>query len=214
MKITNFTTQLANTLFGALDGLQSVCLWSRTLDDQKQIFVGKGYESIWGRSCESLYQYPLAWQDFLIQDGKQTQLSEFFKSRGDYGYRTTIAYRIRHSDSEPRWIMDQSYALTDDSNRPLAMIGMAEMISPKQWEEWIVKPTAPSMDGSMIDLVRALQKELKLSSYRPSADNLSRPKTTHITIDDKLIKTSDRGRQVLDYLTLSAMGGSEERASR
>lgn len=200
MSVQNFDIQIANSISNVFNELTSVVLWVRSLDDQQALYVSRAYERIWGRPCQSLYDYPNDWQSFLIHDEKQKVDTNYFTTRDKYNYRSTLGYRIRHTDGEPRWILDHTYALTDSSKKPIAMVGFAEMIYPSEWDAWLKHPVISKISQPMEDMLAHIKQEFKWDTYLPPDENGKERKPSHLTIDNTVIPISNREWDVLVYL--------------
>ena len=55
-------------------------LWLRDVDTKQFFYISPAYETIWGRSCASLYSSPLSWRDAIHPEDKESVLQNI--SRG------------------------------------------------------------------------------------------------------------------------------------
>ena len=44
--------------------------WIKSPDYKKQIYISKAFENVWGRSCQSLYEFPEKWEDYLYLEDR------------------------------------------------------------------------------------------------------------------------------------------------
>ena len=115
------------------DKVQTV-FWVRDMNCNKQLYVSPGYEKIWGRSVESLYENPDSWIDTLVPEDRigphaaETLVQDHLeKSLGEIQYEKR--YRIRRTDGEVRWIKDISFPIYDNRDKFIGFAGIAEDIT-------------------------------------------------------------------------------------
>jgi PAS domain S-box-containing protein len=107
--------------------------WLSNLDKTRIIYVSAGYEKVWGRSRDSLYQSPLAWveaihpedRDRVLQAARTKQLS------GQYDEE----YRILRPDGSLRWIRDRAFPIQDETGAVYRVAGIAEDITRRKRAE-------------------------------------------------------------------------------
>jgi PAS domain S-box-containing protein len=115
------------------------CFWMATPDIDKMLYVSPAYETIWGRSCESLYESPRSFIDAIhpddmervmrVMDTARSQLTEWDSS-----------YRIVWPDGSIRWIEDRGFPVVDEKGKPYLNVGVATDITEhKQVEEELRK---------------------------------------------------------------------------
>ena len=104
--------------------------WISDADLQSTIYVNPAYETIWGRSCESLYASPMSWIEAVHPEDKSRvveiiadrQLSESFD----------MTYRIVRPDGSMRWIRDRGFPVHDAAGRVIRMVGAAEDVTERR----------------------------------------------------------------------------------
>lgn len=97
-------------------------------DRRQMIYVSPAYESIWGRSCQSLYERPHDWAAAIHPEDRQRVEREVFVEGEPTGHN--LEYRILRPDGETRWIWDRSVALRDERGRGVRIVGVAEDTTP------------------------------------------------------------------------------------
>jgi diguanylate cyclase (GGDEF)-like protein/PAS domain S-box-containing protein len=101
---------------------EDVVFWMTTPGMGKVLYVSKGYENIWGRSCQSLIDNPQSFVDLVHPDDKSRVLHHFREhKRGIWD----INYRIVREDGQIRYISDLGYGVMDDNNKLIYLIGRA-----------------------------------------------------------------------------------------
>ncbi|MDB6057860.1 MAG: sensor hybrid histidine kinase, partial [Verrucomicrobiales bacterium] len=101
--------------------------WLSDPDTRTILYVSSAYETIWGRTCDSLYELPCSWLEAIhcedrerIRDAVTTK-----QPRGDYDE----TYQIIRPDGSLRWIHDRAFPLRDASGKIYRIAGLAEDIT-------------------------------------------------------------------------------------
>ena len=72
------------------------CFWARDDSCDRQIYLSPGYEKIWGRSCQSLYDSPNTWLDTLHpEDREQASNTSRFRTLEEAGPDVQYENRYR-----------------------------------------------------------------------------------------------------------------------
>lgn len=96
--------------------------WMTTPDKSMMLYVSPGYEAIWGRSCQSLYENPRQWLDAIHDEDRQRVIEKASRQAdGDYHEE----YRIVRPDGEVRWISDRAFPVRDDNGKVHQIAGVA-----------------------------------------------------------------------------------------
>jgi PAS domain S-box-containing protein len=105
----------------------SEVFWMADVPLRKMLYVSPGYERIWDRSCESLYEDP---QSFLmaVHPGDIARVLDRMavKQRGEAFEQE---YRIIRPDGTIRWIWDRGFPIRDDQGRLMWFAGIAQDVT-------------------------------------------------------------------------------------
>ena len=84
--------------------------WIKSADSQRQIYVSRAYEQIWGRTCQSLYAHPEQWLEFLYPEDRERLCVTINKCHENIcpDEKCSEQYRIIRPDGAVRWIDDHS----------------------------------------------------------------------------------------------------------
>lgn len=94
------------------------------------LYLSPAYETIWGRSCESLYQNPQSWMEAVHPEDRelvQSSLTQQFQ-----GNSVKREYRIIRPDGEERWITADISVVRDAAGKLQRFVGLAEDITPRK----------------------------------------------------------------------------------
>ena len=101
----------------------------READGNRMLYVSPAYETIWGRSCESLYHDPSSWTDAIHPDDRESSHEELRK--GELAGRFEFDYRIVRPDGAIRYIGTKGFPIHDESGKLVRIAGVATDITEK-----------------------------------------------------------------------------------
>jgi PAS domain S-box-containing protein len=104
--------------------------WIHELDGPKIAYISPAYESLWGRSCQSLYERPMSYLEAVHPDDRDTALRAY--TRLESGEATADEYRIIGPDGAIRWVWDRGFPIRDGSGRVVRVAGIAEDITERK----------------------------------------------------------------------------------
>ncbi|MDP1956534.1 MAG: PAS domain S-box protein [Polaromonas sp.] len=96
-------------------------------------YVSPAYETVWGRSCESLYADTRTIRESVHPDDRQKILDAYVRQRA--GKPTVVEFRIRRPDGQERWIADRAYPVVDADGAVLRVVGTAQDITARRLSE-------------------------------------------------------------------------------
>jgi PAS domain S-box-containing protein len=100
--------------------------WMVKADLSEIIYVSPSYETVWGRSCASLYNNPQSWMDY-IHPLDIERIQTVIGQRGDAGH--TLEYQIIRPDGTVRWMRDRRFSVRERNGQVDAIAGIAEDIT-------------------------------------------------------------------------------------
>jgi PAS domain S-box-containing protein len=104
--------------------------WILSATAEECLFVSPAYEQIWGRTCDSIYQNPLSWQEAIHPEDREPAHAVF--SRQLQGEAVASEYRIRTPDGEVKWIRDRAFPVRDQAGELIRIVGIAEEITERR----------------------------------------------------------------------------------
>lgn len=114
--------------------------WITSPDKRQMIYISPGYETIWGRSCESLYENPTSWMDAIHPEdrGQVERAAVTQQVHGQYDQE----YRILRPDGATRWISDRAFPVRNDTGEIHRIVGVAADITERKQAEETIKRSA------------------------------------------------------------------------
>ena len=105
-------------------------MWLLDAQTEEILYVSPSYETVWGRSRQSLYADPHSWVDAVHPDDLERALVFFSKSYPKE--KVDIEYRVIRPDGSIRLLRDQGFVIRDETDRVIRLMGMAVDITDKE----------------------------------------------------------------------------------
>ena len=101
--------------------------WLTDIEKKDILYISPGYESIWGRSCASLYAAPKNWLEAIHPEDRSRVVESAHTKQvaGDYDEE----YRIVRPDGSIRWIRDRAFPVKNEAGQIYRLAGIAEDIT-------------------------------------------------------------------------------------
>src|SRR5258706_9652668 len=106
--------------------------WMTTPAMDELLYVSPAYESIWGRTVESLRQRPKSFID-AIHDEDREKVIGIIEGRREQEFE--VEYRIARPDGTMRWVRDRGFPVKDESGKVYRIAGGAEDITERKRAE-------------------------------------------------------------------------------
>jgi PAS domain S-box-containing protein len=114
--------------------------WMSDPRNSQMLYVSPAYETIWGRSCQSLYDSPISWIESVHPDDREQVLAAATRLRsGERNFDEE--YRIVRPNGEIRWIRARTSYIRDELNEIYRVVGIAEDISNRKCIEAALRKT-------------------------------------------------------------------------
>ena len=111
------------------DNIREV-FWLTDIETNQMLYVSPGYERIWGRTCESLYQSAASWMEAVHSEDRK-RVKEVVE-KGPHAGEYDLEYRIVRPDGSIRWIHDRAFPVRDASGRMYRQAGVAEDVTERR----------------------------------------------------------------------------------
>ena len=112
-------------------------IWIVDADTHKMLYISPAYETLWGRSCESVYKDGHSFLQAVIPEDMPIALHCLERQRYE---PFDAVYRICGRDGEIRWVRSRSTPIRDSEGRVRRVSGIAEDITDlKRAEEEVLQ---------------------------------------------------------------------------
>lgn len=105
----------------------------RDASGDSMLYISPTYETVWGRSRESLYANPHSWIDSVYPDDYEYALSHFNQTVRDGKFDFT--YRIVRPNGEIRWIRTRGFPIRNAAGELYRVAGIAEDVTERRQAE-------------------------------------------------------------------------------
>ena len=101
--------------------------WISDPAKEAMIYISPAYETIWGRTCASLYARPQDWMEAIHPEDRDRVRRAALTKQATGTYKEV--YRIVRPDGGIRWIRDRAFPVRDGTGRVYRIVGTAEDIT-------------------------------------------------------------------------------------
>jgi PAS domain S-box-containing protein len=110
--------------------------WMIDADSKKALYVNEAYETITGRSCRSLMENPLSYEDAIHLDDRVHVLGKLEEAA--HNGRLNERFRIVTPRGEVRWVWARGFPVRDSEGRIRRLVGtVLEITAQKEAEEQV-----------------------------------------------------------------------------
>jgi len=100
--------------------------WMTDPSKKHMMYISPGYEVLWGRTCQSLYEFPSSFLESIHPEDRIHVIEALPRQiEGTYDQ----IYRIIRPDGSLRWIRDRAFPVNDSEGRLYRVVGIAEDIT-------------------------------------------------------------------------------------
>ncbi|GAB1541807.1 hypothetical protein NUACC21_44800 [Scytonema sp. NUACC21] len=194
------------------ENIQTV-FWMTDIHYKQFLYISPVYETIWGMSCESLYQNFSFWLDAIHPDDRQCVEIVFMEQRTE---QYDVKYRIIRPDGSIRWIRDRAFPIKNELGEIVRIAGLAEDITEQQKIEQMKSEFIGIVSHELrtpLTAIRAALGLLKTGIYDKKPDKFKRMIDIAAIDSERLVRLVndildlerlDSGRAVLEKTTCHA----------
>jgi PAS domain S-box-containing protein len=118
--------------------------WMTDVAQSRLLYISPGYQRIWGRSPDDLYQSLESWIVTIHPEDRERVRRQWREDQVAGAYN--VEYRIVRPDNSVRWIQDKAYPVRDASGACTRIVGVASDITEQRQLEAQVRQ-AQKMDA-------------------------------------------------------------------
>jgi PAS domain S-box-containing protein len=127
------------------------------------LYVSPAYETIWGRSCASLYENPPTFLDAVHPADRDRLVAKMAKQAA--GEPMAEEYRVVRPDGSVRWVYDRGFPIRNEAGRVYRVAGIAEDVTARKRAEQDARflADASAALAGLVDYQSTLQKVARLA---------------------------------------------------
>jgi PAS domain S-box-containing protein len=133
--------------------------WMSDPHKSRVLYVSPAYETVWGRSCSSLYREPRSFLEAVHPEDRERVNAESLE-RQVRGEATDVEYRIVRPDGSVRWVRDRSFPIRDQSGRVYRIAGITEDVTEAKKVEGALREADRRKDEFLAMLAHELRNPL------------------------------------------------------
>lgn len=126
-KQADLALQESEERFRQLAENMSGFFWLYDLATRRVLYVGPGYEHLWGQTRESVYADPNLWLAPVHPDDRAEVMEGWRRQRR--GETTELVYRVCRDDGSIRWVRTRGFPIRDASGAIQRLAGIEEDVT-------------------------------------------------------------------------------------
>ena len=107
--------------------------WITDARKTQMLYVSPAYETVWGRTCISVYESPQSWLDAIHPDDRARVAGASVTEQVRGGYDEE--YRILRPDGEVRWIRERAFPVRNEHGHVERLVGVARDVTDRKAAE-------------------------------------------------------------------------------
>ncbi|MDZ4402454.1 PAS domain S-box protein [Prosthecobacter sp.] len=168
-KLAEESLRLSEERFRQLaENIQEV-FWVTDTTKNQMLYISPAYETVWGRTCDSLHASPRTWLEAIHPEDRERVLHAATTRQIDGTYDEE--YRILRPDGSLRWIRDRAFPVQNASGETYRVVGLARDISGRKQAEDRLREQASLLDKAR-DAILVRDLEHGITYWNKSAEQL------------------------------------------
>ncbi|MBF0550313.1 MAG: PAS domain S-box protein [Deltaproteobacteria bacterium] len=123
--------------FRVLAGTIEEVFWMGDVETQRTLYVSPGYERLWGRTAQSLYDDPKSFIEAIVPEDRGRAFTNLEIKRTGQSFE--YEYRIIRPDGSIRWIWDREFPVQSDTGQVNYYAGVAGDITERKRAEELLR---------------------------------------------------------------------------
>lgn len=146
-RLAEASLQASEEKFRQLAETITEVFWISSPDLTKILYISPAYETIWGKTCKSLYENPMSFLDSIRPEDRERAMAQITEGQRK-GEGFDQEYRIMRPDESVRWIWDRGYPVRDASGNVCRIAGVAQDITGRKQAEEALRKTEAQLQQS------------------------------------------------------------------
>jgi two-component system sensor histidine kinase/response regulator len=104
--------------------------WMSDAGGKRMLYISPGYEEIYGRTCQSLYEHPESRIESIHTEDRDRVIDQMDRRRD--GVFINLEFRIVRPDGSIRWVRNRTFPIKDENGHPSRIAGLMEDITDRK----------------------------------------------------------------------------------
>ncbi len=180
--------------------------WITSADGHALVYVSPSYETIWGRSRESLYQNPMEWLA-AIHAEDVAHVGEVYETVASGGF--DVQYRIIRPGKSQRWIHDRGFPVRNKAGEVYRIAGIAQDITQQKITEQALIEARDDLERRVTQRTQSLSElnHLLEATFASLSDAVFVVDTKSL----KIISANQAASKIFGYRNAEILGQNIER---
>jgi PAS domain S-box-containing protein len=157
------------------------------------MYVSPGYERIWGRTCQSLYENRLDWIESVHPEDRE-RVCQAIPNQNRTGAYNEV-YRILRPDGSLRWILDRAFPIHNEQGQVYRIAGIAEDITARKEAEQALRQAEANYRSIFENAIEGIFQTTPDGRYLSANPALARS-LGYASPEEMIANISDIGSQV------------------
>jgi PAS domain S-box-containing protein len=147
--------------------------WMTTPATDELLYVSPAYESVWGRSVESLRQRPRSFMEAIHTEDRERVVGILERQR-EQGFE--VEYRVVRPDGSVRWIRDRGSPVKNQAGSVYRIVGVAEDITERKHAGDALRRSAAELQAlsrRLVELQESERRQLSRELHDRVGQNLT-----------------------------------------
>ena len=147
--------------------------WMTTPAMDELLYVSPAYESVWGRSVESLRQRPRSFMEAIHTEDRERVVGILERQR-ERGFE--VEYRVVRPDGSVRWVRDRGSPVKNQAGKVYRIVGVAEDITERKHAGDALRRSAAELQAlsrRLVELQESERRQLSRELHDRVGQNLT-----------------------------------------
>lgn len=146
-RAAEYALQVSEERFRIIAETITEVIWMADVEQKQIYYVSPAYETLWQRTCASLYAEPRSFLDGIHADDRP-RIEAGIRAAQDAMQPFAHEYRVLRPDRSIRWISDHGFPVIDHESRTTRYVGVAKDVTERHHAEERLRQAATVFEST------------------------------------------------------------------